>query len=228
MPRSILRRPLKSLPRIFFTRSLPSLANSPAASCSTSSTLLNRSRPLVAGFSTMVRAGLFSARDLSTPATSPSLNDTNPTSSSLVAGCDFEHWLVVMEAPQGNLTRDEIIDSYVKTLAQVVGSTEEEARMKIYSVSHRCYFAFGALVSEDLSNKIKDLPNVKCVLPDSYLDVENKDYGGEPFINGKAVPYDPKYHEEWIRNNAASKEETICSDWCDCDDSIDPMEAKMI
>ncbi|KAG6424467.1 hypothetical protein SASPL_114885 [Salvia splendens] len=41
------------------------------------------------------------------------------------------------------------------------------------------------------------LPKVRWVLPDSYLDVKNKDYGGEPFINGLAVPYDPKYHEEW-------------------------------
>jgi hypothetical protein len=24
---------------------------------------------------------------------------------------------------------------------------------------------------------------------------------GEPFINGEAVPYDPKYHEEWVKNN---------------------------
>lgn len=24
---------------------------------------------------------------------------------------------------------------------------------------------------------------------------------GEPFINGQAVPYDPKYHQEWLRNN---------------------------
>ena len=33
--------------------------------------------------------------------------------------------------------------------------SEEEARMKIYSVSTRCYFAFGCLVSEELSYKIK-------------------------------------------------------------------------
>ncbi|AEE32913.1 hypothetical protein AT1G53260 [Arabidopsis thaliana] len=79
--------------------------------------------------------------------------------------------------------------------------------MKIYSVSHKCYFAFGALVSEDLSHKIKELPKVKWVLPDSYLDGKNKDYGGEPFIDGKAVPYDPKYHEEWIRNNANATNE---------------------
>ncbi|CAN6561056.1 unnamed protein product [Malus baccata var. baccata] len=110
-----------------------------------------------------------------------------------------------MEAPQGDITRDEIINSYIKTLATVVGS-EEEARMKIYSVSTRCYYAFGALVSEEVSLKIKELPGVRWVLPDSYLDVKNKDYEGEPFINGQAVAYDPKYHEEWIRNNSRANE----------------------
>ncbi|KAK8706254.1 hypothetical protein V6N13_049827 [Hibiscus sabdariffa] len=78
--------------------------------------------------------------------------------------------------------------------------------MKIYLVSTRHYYAFGALVSEELSHKITELPGVRWVLPDSYLDVENKDYGGEPFINGQAVPYDPKYHEEWVRNNARADE----------------------
>ncbi|KAM1474910.1 hypothetical protein ACFX2I_030868 [Malus domestica] len=149
---------------------------------------------------------------LSTRSTTSSLRDPNPNWSNrppketiLLDGCDFEHWLVVMEAPQGDITRDEIINSYIKTLATVVGS-EEEARMKIYSVSTRCYYAFGALVSEEVSLKIKELPGVRWVLPDSYLDVKNKDYGGEPFINGQAVPYDPKYHEEWIRNNSRANE----------------------
>ncbi|KAH1120821.1 hypothetical protein J1N35_003981 [Gossypium stocksii] len=64
---------------------------------------------------------------------------------------------------------------------------EDEARMKIYSVSTRHYYAFGALVFEEVSYKIKELPGVRWVLPDSYLDVKNKDYGGEPFINGQAV-----------------------------------------
>jgi len=35
--------------------------------------------------------------------------------------------------------------------------SEEEARMKIYSVSTRHYFAFGALVSEELSIKLKGI-----------------------------------------------------------------------
>nr|CAB3457543.1 unnamed protein product [Digitaria exilis] len=74
-------------------------------------------------------------------------------------------------------------------------------RKKIYSVSTRHYFAFGACISEELSFKLKELDKVRWVLADSYLDVKNKDYGGEPFINGKAAPYDPKYHKEWVRNN---------------------------
>ncbi|CAK9134113.1 unnamed protein product [Ilex paraguariensis] len=156
-------------------------------------------------------------RSFATRQTSSSLNDPNPNWSNrppketiLLDGCDFEHWLIVLEKPECEPTRDEIIDSYIKTLAMVVGS-EEEARMKIYSVSTKHYFAFGALVSEELSYKMKELPRVRWVLPDSYLDVRNKNYGGmdlhllkfgEPFINGQAVPYDPKYHEEWVRNNA--------------------------
>ena len=35
--------------------------------------------------------------------------------------------------------------------------SEEEARQKIYSVSTRHYFAFGALVSEELSYKLKGI-----------------------------------------------------------------------
>ncbi|KAL6543283.1 hypothetical protein OROHE_010803 [Orobanche hederae] len=186
-----------------------------AASVIPKSSLIFRLRPLVAAVSASYFrrfAPAISTRGFSTRQTSSSLNDPNPNWSNrppketiLLDGCDFEHWLVVMEPPQPELTRDEIIDSYIKTLAMVVGS-EEEARMKLYSVSTKHYFAFGALVSEELSYKIKELPKVRWVLPDSYLDVRNKDYGGEPFINGQAVPYDPKYHEEWVRNNARANQ----------------------
>ncbi|CAO2162595.1 unnamed protein product [Urochloa humidicola] len=148
--------------------------------------------------------------------TSPNWSNRPPKETILLDGCDFEHWLVVMEPPPGDpsnpdVVREEIIDGYIKTLAQVVGS-EEEARQKIYSVSTRHYFAFGALVSEELSYKLKELPKVRWVLPDSYLDVKNKDYGGEPFINGVAAPYDPKYHEEWVRNNARANDRSRRND----------------
>ena len=59
-------------------------------------------------------------------------------------------------------------------LKQIPCFSEEEARQKIYSVSTRHYFAFGALVSEELSYKLKGilislgskslLNTIKCVL----------------------------------------------------------------
>ncbi|KAK1389269.1 hypothetical protein POM88_017447 [Heracleum sosnowskyi] len=78
--------------------------------------------------------------------------------------------------------------------------------MKIYYVSMRHYYAFGALISEELSYKLRDLDKVRWMLPNSYLNAKNKDYGGEPFINGQYVPYDPKYHDEWVRNDTIQRE----------------------
>ncbi|KAF3442427.1 hypothetical protein FNV43_RR16343 [Rhamnella rubrinervis] len=200
----------RSLPRAlvwasFLTRNISTSASLSAAQTRCSLSLINRLRPLVGAISA---AGRFApARCLSTSDTVSESFVSFPSEREtyILEGCDFEHWLVVMETPEGEPTRDEIIDSYIKTLASVVGS-EEEARMKIYSVSTRCYYAFGALVPEELSEKIKELPRVRWVLPDAYLDAKKKNYGGEPFINGKAVPYDPKYHEEWIKNNARAME----------------------
>ncbi|KAF8409021.1 hypothetical protein HHK36_005093 [Tetracentron sinense] len=240
---------------------------------------LLRLRPLVALSELRHLHPAIGLRCFSTRQTSSSLNDPNPNWTNrppketiLLDGCDFEHWLIVLEKPEGEPTRDEIIDSYIKTLATVLGS-EEEAKKNIYSVSTKHYFAFGCIVSEEISYKIKELPKVRWVLPDSYLDVKNKDYGGmqlvdiyimpslisfvdflkhcshchlfghpaigllyplkvgdemdsilayeykvespalgEPFIDGKAVPYDPKYHEEWVRNNARANERSRRND----------------
>ncbi|XP_047339139.1 multiple organellar RNA editing factor 8, chloroplastic/mitochondrial-like [Impatiens glandulifera] len=195
--------------RFYSSTSFPSR---PSSVSTIYTSFLVRYRPLVAVPFNFNRISSSPFRSFSTRQTSSSISDPNPNWSNrppketiLLDGCDFEHWLVVMEKPEGDPTRDEIIHSYIKTLAMVVGS-EDEARMKLYSVSTRHYFAFGALVSEELSYKIKELPGVRWVLPDSYLDVRNKDYGGEPVIDGNAVPYDPKYHEEWVRNNARANE----------------------
>ncbi|XP_074560466.1 uncharacterized protein LOC141816613 [Curcuma longa] len=169
---------------------------------------LFRLRPLVAavlvGFSLRrnpVRSGL---RCFSTRPTTSSLNNPSPNCST---ACDFERWLVFRESPDPSdpsLTRDEfihgfvlddppdhslipdIIDKFIESVAKALGS-EEEARISIYSVSTKHYSAFDCKVSKETSYKIKPLPKVRQVLPDSYLDVKNKDYGGEPFIDGKAV-----------------------------------------
>lgn len=97
-----------------------------------SSFSLLRLRPLVAVAANLrTLSPATSLRGFATRQTSSSLNDPNPNWSNrppketiLLDGCDFEHWLVVMEKPEGDPTRDEIIDSYIKTLATVVGRFE--------------------------------------------------------------------------------------------------------
>ncbi|KAL8458706.1 hypothetical protein ACS0TY_035445 [Phlomoides rotata] len=116
---------------------------------------------------------------------------------SVVDGCDYKHWLVVMHTPDNYPQRDEIVQQYVSTLAMALGS-EKAARESIYSVSTKYYYAFSCKVAENVTHKIKYLPRVKWVLPDSYLCTEERGYGGEPYIDGKVVPYEEKYHADWL------------------------------
>lgn len=109
-------------------------SHSYATATPNSSSFLFRLRPLVAALSASHFRRLvpvISTRAFSTRDTNSSLNDPNPNWSNrppketiLLDGCDFEHWLVVMDPPEGDITRDEIIDSYIKTLAQVIGRFE--------------------------------------------------------------------------------------------------------
>ncbi|EOA35762.1 hypothetical protein CARUB_v10020995mg [Capsella rubella] len=118
---------------------------------------------------------------------------------SLVEGCDYKHWLVLMKPPNGYPPRDHIVQGFVRTLAMALGS-EEEAKKSIYSVSTKYYYAFGCRVHEPLTNKIRSLPDVRWVLPDSFIVDGDNRYGGEPFVDGEVVPYDEKYHADWLRD----------------------------
>ncbi|KAF8111265.1 hypothetical protein N665_0076s0249 [Sinapis alba] len=118
---------------------------------------------------------------------------------SLVEGCDYKHWLVLMKPPEGYPPRNDIVQGFVKTLSMVLGS-EEEAKKSIYSVSTKYYYAFGCRVHEPLTYKIRSLPDVRWVLPDSYIVDGDSGYGGEPFVDGEVVPYDEKYHADWLRD----------------------------
>ncbi|KAJ3680738.1 hypothetical protein LUZ60_017016 [Juncus effusus] len=110
----------------------------------------------------------------------------------LFPGCDYEHWLIVMDKPGGEgATKQQMIDCYIQTLAKVLGS-EEEAKRKIYNVSCERYFGFGCEIDEETSTKLEGLPGVLFVLPDSYVDAENKDYGAELFVNGEIVQRSPE------------------------------------
>lgn len=112
-------------------------------------------------------------------------------------GCDYNHWLIVMEFPKDPApTREQMIDTYLNTLATVLGSMEE-AKKNMYAFSTTTYTGFQCTVDEETSEKFKGLPGVLWVLPDSYIDVKNKDYGGDKYINGEIIPctyptYQPK------------------------------------
>ncbi|PRQ20038.1 multiple organellar RNA editing factor 2, chloroplastic-like [Rosa rugosa] len=110
----------------------------------------------------------------------------------LFPGCDYEHFLIVMDKPGGEgATKQQMIDCYVQTAAKVLGS-EEEAKKKIYNVSCERYFGFGVNIDEETANKLEGLPGVLFVLPDSYVDAENQDYGAELFVNGEIVQRSPE------------------------------------
>ncbi|KAJ9136277.1 hypothetical protein P3X46_033369 [Hevea brasiliensis] len=115
----------------------------------------------------------------------------------MLPGCDYNHWLIVMEFPKDPApTREQMIDTYLNTLATVLGSMEE-AKKNMYAFSTTTYTGFQCTVDEATSEKFKGLPGVLWVLPDSYIDVKNKDYGGDKYINGEIISctyptYQPK------------------------------------
>ncbi|MBA0654542.1 hypothetical protein Goklo_021529 [Gossypium klotzschianum] len=128
-----------------------------------------------------------------------SSNETRETI--MLPGCDYNHWLIVMEFPKDPApTREQMIETYLNTLATVLGSMEE-AKKNMYAFSTTTYTGFQCTVSEETSEKFKGLPGVLWVLPDSYIDVKNKDYGGDKYINGEIIPckyptYQPKQRKE--------------------------------
>ncbi|CAF2122782.1 unnamed protein product [Brassica napus] len=65
--------------------------------------------------------------------------------SPLPSGCDYKHWLIVIDKPAGRI------------------------------------------------------PGVIYVLPNSYVDPEYKDYGGELFLNGEVVPRPPERQRRIVR-----------------------------
>ncbi|GFZ12405.1 hypothetical protein Acr_23g0007900 [Actinidia rufa] len=65
----------------------------------------------------------FAARRAPSSLSHPKPNRSNPPRRTryYLDGCDFEHWIVMMDKPEGDPSRDELIDIYIKTLAMVVG-----------------------------------------------------------------------------------------------------------
>ncbi|KAL5982618.1 hypothetical protein ACLOJK_016692 [Asimina triloba] len=109
----------------------------------------------------------------------------------LFPGCDYNHWLITMDFPKDpKPTPEEMVETYVQTLAKVVGSVEE-AKKSMYACSTTTYTGFQAVMTEEMSEKFRGLPGVVFILPDSYIDPVNKEYGGDKYINGTIIPRPP-------------------------------------
>ncbi|XP_062197643.1 multiple organellar RNA editing factor 1, mitochondrial-like [Phragmites australis] len=111
----------------------------------------------------------------------------------LFEGCDYNHWLITMEFPDPKPSREEMIETYLQTLAKVVGSYEE-AKRRMYAFSTTTYIGFQAVMTEEMSEKFRGLPGVVFILPDSYLYPETKEYGGDKYDNGVITPRPPPVH----------------------------------
>ncbi|KAJ4982337.1 hypothetical protein NE237_033174 [Protea cynaroides] len=178
---SISRVPLVSS---FRSKSLSYFSTRLSSNCSTSRTSIRAAVD-----------GNYSSRKSSSSSSSSSSNE--PSETILLPGCDYNHWLIVMEFPKDPApTREQMIETYLNTLATVLGSMEE-AKKNMYAFSTTTYTGFQCTVDEETSEKFKGLPGVLWVLPDSYIDVKNKDYGGDKYINGEIIPckyptYQPK------------------------------------
>ncbi|KAH0924273.1 hypothetical protein HID58_024291 [Brassica napus] len=93
-------------------------------------------------------------------------------------GCDFNHWLITMDFPKENPpSREEMISIFEQTCAKGLGLSLEEAKKKIYAICTTSYQGFQATMSIGEVEKFRDLPGVQYIIPDSYVDVENKVYG---------------------------------------------------
>ncbi|KAK8263227.1 hypothetical protein V6Z12_D12G029000 [Gossypium hirsutum] len=110
----------------------------------------------------------------------------------LFEGCDYNHWLIVVDFPKDNKPPpEEMIRTYENICAQGLGISVEEAKKRIYACSTTTYQGFQVLMSEEESEKFNDVPGVVFVLPDSYIDPVNKEYGGDKYENGIITPRPP-------------------------------------
>jgi hypothetical protein len=116
------RRTLASL----LTRTLSSSSSSSSSSRSrfALAALLNPQLQLAPDYSKTNQTRPKTSGSGYSPLNDPSPNWSNrpPKETILLDGCDYEHWLIVMEFPTDQKpSEDEMINSYVKTLATVLG-----------------------------------------------------------------------------------------------------------
>ncbi|XP_016903399.2 multiple organellar RNA editing factor 4, mitochondrial-like isoform X1 [Cucumis melo] len=106
-------------------------------------------------------------------------------------GCDYNHWLIIMDFKDSKPTTEEMVRTYEETCAKGLNISVEEAKQKIYACTTTTYQGFQAVMTKEESEKFRGLPGVLFILPDSYVDPVNKEYGGDKYINGTVIPRSP-------------------------------------
>ncbi|KAF2319873.1 hypothetical protein GH714_019907 [Hevea brasiliensis] len=97
----------------------------------------------------------------------------------LFEGCDFNHWLITVDFPR---TRSPHLKRWLLPTSVSAPGTGHQ---------HHYVSRFQAVMTEEESEKFKDVPGVVFVLPDSYIDPQNKEYGGDKYENGVITPRPP-------------------------------------
>ncbi|PQQ15364.1 multiple organellar RNA editing factor 1 mitochondrial [Prunus yedoensis var. nudiflora] len=147
---------------------------------------------------TLLHSRTFRSSSLSSARSAPydnNQNDKMDPDTVLFEGCDYNHWLIVMDYRKDNLPpAEEMVKTYEETCAKGLNISVEEAKQKMYACSTTTYTGFQVVMSEEESQKFEGLPGVIFVLPDSYIDPQNKEYGGDKYVNGTIYPRPPPVH----------------------------------
>ncbi|CAN6167913.1 unnamed protein product [Urochloa humidicola] len=122
-------------------------------------------------------------------------------------GVDYNHWTIMMRFPDPKPSREEMIETYLQTLAKVVGSYDE-AKRRMYAFSTTTYTGFQATMTEEVAeSRFYGLPGVVLVLPDGYLYPEKKQYGGDQYDNGIITPLRPRHY--WGKSSRPGRNHTF-------------------
>ncbi|KAG5523575.1 hypothetical protein RHGRI_035397 [Rhododendron griersonianum] len=70
------------------------------------------------------RVQRFSADSAATESPRPTRCSELTRVATLVDGCDYQHWLVVVEPPEGYPERSQIVDHFITTLALALGRSQ--------------------------------------------------------------------------------------------------------
>ncbi|KAL0401518.1 UNVERIFIED_CONTAM: Organelle RRM domain-containing protein 1, chloroplastic [Sesamum latifolium] len=136
--------------------------------------------------------------------------ETSPTSTSSTTHFgttyDNRNWMVLVEAPQQELTtKSQIIDYYVSKLESVLGS-EKDAQMCIYDASWETRFGFCCDIDGETAHELANVAGVLSVKPDPDVDSIQKDYSFSKFeldteptrFNGSTLLFPAGNTKHWL------------------------------